>query len=142
MGVRLTFISFLKALFKDGTYKRQFTIVTDLSGVKYKSLNDYLKAEKLEIEAVSSLARILVSPMILLKLVPLKALQRDLVRNFLVPFAGAFLGDSQAVMDPTGLGNRYIPYGGAGNTLASMAIDQEYRAIYEITVPQKCSQYR
>ena len=32
---------------KDGTYKRQFTIVTDLSGVKYKSLNDYLKGEKL-----------------------------------------------------------------------------------------------
>ena len=32
---------------KDGTYKRQFTIVSDLSNVKYKSLNDYLKGEKL-----------------------------------------------------------------------------------------------
>ena len=49
-----------------------------------------------------------------------------------MPFAGSMLGDAQAVMDPTGMGNRYIPYGGAGNSIASMVIDQEYRDIFKI----------
>ena len=31
----------------DGSYTRSFTVVTDLSNVKYESLNDYLSAEKL-----------------------------------------------------------------------------------------------
>ena len=122
---------------KDGTYKRQFTIVTDLSGVKYKSLNDYLKGEKLGDRSGFFSGTDFSQPYDSTKARTAEGVMGAVGPEILVPFAGAFLGDSQAVMDPTGLGNRYIPYGGAGNTLASMVIDQEYRAIYEIAQYRK-----
>ena len=122
---------------KDGTYKRQFTIVTDLSGVKYKSLNDYLKAEKLGDRSGFFSGTDFSQPYDSTKARTAEGVVGMTGAEILMPFAGAFLGDSQAIMDPTGLGNRYIPYGGAGNTLASMAIDQEYRAIYEIAQYRK-----
>jgi len=122
---------------KDGTYKRQFTIVSDLSGVKYKSLNDYLKTEKLGDRSGFFSSTDFSQPYDSTKARAAETVMAGVGPQILVPFAGAFLGDSQAVMDPTGMGNRYIPLGGVGNTIASMAIDAEYRAIYEIAQYRK-----
>lgn len=117
---------------KDGTYKRQFTIVSDLSNVKYASLNDYLKAEKLGDRSGFFSGTDFSQPYDSTKARTAEGVVGVVGAEMLVPFAGAFLGDSQAIMDPTGLGNRYIPYGGAGNSLASMVIDQEYRDLFKI----------
>ena len=133
MVVPSIFTSSLRALFrKDGTYKRQFEIVSDLSNVKYASLNDYLKAEKLGDRSGFFSGTDFSQPYDSTKARAAESVMGGFGAEILVPFAGSMLGDSQAVMDPTGLGNRYIPYGGAGNSIASMVIDQEYRDLFKI----------
>lgn len=117
---------------KDGTYKRQFEIVSDLSNVKYASLNDYLKAEKLGDRSGFFSGTDFSQPYDSTKARAAEGVMGGFGAEILVPFAGSMLGDAQAVMDPTGMGNRYIPYGGAGNSIASMVIDQEYRDLFKI----------
>ena len=106
--------------------------MSDLSNVEYASLNDYLKAEKLGDRSGFFSGTDFSQPYDSTKARAAESVMGGFGAEILVPFAGSMLGDSQAVMDPTGLGNRYIPYGGAGNSLASMVIDQEYRDLFKI----------
>ena len=117
----------------DGKYKRQFTIVDDLSSVKHASLKDYLTAEQLgdrsgyfsgvdfgiPFDSTKARAGEMISGM--------AGLAGALVFSPVMSAASA-----QAIQDPTGLGNRYIPNSGVGNLFASMAIDDEFKNIYEI----------
>ncbi len=118
---------------KDGTYKRQFTVVNDFSNVKYASLKDYLKAEQLGDRSGYFSGVDFNTPFDSTKARAAEAFggMAGLAGSLAFsPVMGA--ANSQAIQDPTGLGNRFIPEGGLGNVFASMAIDDEFRNIYEI----------
>tara|TARA_R100001510_G_C7649182_1_gene206576 strand:- start:45 stop:2504 length:2460 start_codon:yes stop_codon:yes gene_type:complete len=116
---------------KDGTYKRQFTVVNDLSGVKYSSLGEYLKAENLGDRSGFFSGTDFSIPYDSTKARAMESTVTSIGPLLLSPIAGSF-GGSQAVMDPTGMGSRYIPLAGGGNALASMVIDEEYRELFKI----------
>ena len=117
---------------KDGTYKRNFTVVNDLSNVKYSSLSNYLKAENLGDRSGFFSGTDFNQPHDSTKARAVEGAAGMFGPALLAPFASSMFGDSQAILDPTGSANRYIPVSGAGNAIASMVIDQEYRDIYKI----------
>ena len=118
---------------KDGSYKRDFTVVDDLSSVKYDSLASYLKAENL-----GDRSGFFSGVNFDVPFDSTKARGTEMIAGMAGPAGLLGFGpvlsnmDTQRVADPSGTGDRFIPTSGFGNLMASMVIDEEYRELYKI----------